>query len=263
MDTRRGDSKVHKAGRPPREAVTLKEHIGRRLSAYALAAGTAGMGVLALVQPLEAEIIYSNSAFPFGGGQGEGDIDINGDGVVDFFGLGSSIGRTFNSGRSEYRRVNADFFAHTGGGIVSRPLAAGAVIGPSQHFVRGTSASRNWFVISGSARSYDTRGGPWLNKADFLGFRFTSDGQLHYGWADFSLSPFGGSFGPYAYDTVPNQSILAGQTSSTPEPGTLGLLALGSLGLGFWRRKKQEAEVSSQESEDRSRRSGVRAPSEV
>jgi hypothetical protein len=41
----------------------------------------------------------------------------------------------------------------------------------------------------------------------------------------------------YAYDTVAGQSILAGQTG-TPEPGTLGLLALGSQGLGFWRRRK-------------------------
>jgi hypothetical protein len=43
----------------------------------------------------------------------------------------------------------------------------------------------------------------------------------------------------YAYDTVANQSIFAGQTTaSTPEPGTLGLLALGSLGFGFWRKRK-------------------------
>jgi hypothetical protein len=45
----------------------------------------------------------------------------------------------------------------------------------------------------------------------------------------------------YAYNTVPDQPILFGQTSSpAPEPGTLGLLALGSLGLGFWRRRKAD-----------------------
>jgi PEP-CTERM motif len=37
--------------------------------------------------------------------------------------------------------------------------------------------------------------------------------------------------------------LLAGQ-SGVPEPGTLGLLALGSLGLSFWRRRKQEPVAS-------------------
>jgi len=41
----------------------------------------------------------------------------------------------------------------------------------------------------------------------------------------------------YAYDTVAGQSLTAGQ-GQAPEPGTVGLLALGSLGLGFWRRRK-------------------------
>lgn len=50
----------------------------------------------------------------------------------------------------------------------------------------------------------------------------------------------------YAYETNPNESIGAGQISEGPEPGTLGLLALGSLGLGYWRRKKQAVENSEQ-----------------
>jgi len=45
------------------------------------------------------------------------------------------------------------------------------------------------------------------------------------------------TLGGFAYDTVAEEPIVAGQ-GLTPEPGTLGLLALGSLGLGLWRRKK-------------------------
>ena len=40
----------------------------------------------------------------------------------------------------------------------------------------------------------------------------------------------------YAYDTVADQAVTAGE-GQTPKPGTLDLLALGSLGLGFWRRR--------------------------
>jgi len=52
----------------------------------------------------------------------------------------------------------------------------------------------------------------------------------------------------YAYNTVPNQPILAGQKSDTdvvgeipPWPDTLGLLALGAQGILFRRRKSERA----------------------
>lgn len=77
----------------------------------------------------------------------------------------------------------------------------------------------------------------------YVGFEFLSNGQTHFGWAHAYVSVSRGSgvtatISEFAYDTVANQSILAGQTTATPEPGTLGLLAFGSLGLGFWRRRK-------------------------
>jgi hypothetical protein len=57
--------------------------MSRRLSAYAIAAGAAGMGTLALVQPVEAEIVYTpahhrilrNTDFF---------LDLNHDGKADF-----------------------------------------------------------------------------------------------------------------------------------------------------------------------------------
>jgi hypothetical protein len=47
----------------------------------------------------------------------------------------------------------------------------------------------------------------------------------------------------YAYETVAKQAITAGQ-GTTPEPGTLGLLALGSLGQDSGGDEKQLAASS-------------------
>jgi hypothetical protein len=52
---------------------------------------------------------------------------------------------------------------------------------------------------------------------------------------------FNGLISENAYDTVPGQSIQAGQTSATPEPGTLSLLALGAAGLAVLRKRKLSA----------------------
>ena len=46
----------------------------------------------------------------------------------------------------------------------------------------------------------------------------------------------------YAYADA-GESILAGQTE-VPEPGTLGLLATGAIGLLLWRRKRSKKDAA-------------------
>jgi hypothetical protein len=79
----------------------------------------------------------------------------------------------------------------------------------------------------------------------YVGLQFLIGGQVHYGWASFSITPPNQLFAGYnevltgyAHNTIADATILAGQ-GTVPEPGTLGLLALGSLGLAFWRRRGQ------------------------
>ncbi|HEV2115487.1 MAG TPA: PEP-CTERM sorting domain-containing protein [Terriglobales bacterium] len=98
-------------------------------------------------------------------------------------------------------------------------------------------------------RIFGTSNGSWeayFQTAGFLGLSFSIDGQNRYAWAylsvvqDHSSGGYDGTLISYAYDTVAGQPLAAGQ-GAVPEPGTLGLLALGSLGLAFWRRRKAVA----------------------
>jgi hypothetical protein len=68
-------------------------------------------------------------------------------------------------------------------------------------------------------------GGHWINVSDkYLGLKFTKDNKIYYGWArmssSYSFSPTPGAYlipgqlilKDYAYNSIPNQPILAGQT---------------------------------------------------
>jgi hypothetical protein len=103
----------------------------------------------------------------------------------------------------------------------------------------------------------------------YLGLKFEVDGKTHYGWARLTVQLPGNylinaTLTGYAYETVPDKGILAGQTaggadaaavssnspdsdtsnssasvanpSDTPRPTSLGTLALGAGGVPLRRR---------------------------
>lgn len=216
----------------------LSEPIHRHLNRYLLAAGAAGVGALALPQPAEGTVVFT-PAHVIVNGVGY-DLDLNHDGIPDFTILNnSSCDITCNA------QVVADRRASLNGveGLPSFALAlpAGARIGPKYAFSG---------VVMASSTSGVTKG-EWVNVADrFLGLKFVIKGQIHFGWARFSVRHHGEGYGAftvaltgYAYETVPGKSILAGQTSvqsvdnshdgiPTLAPGrTLGALALGACAL--------------------------------
>jgi hypothetical protein len=113
-----------------------------------------------------------------------------------------------------------------------------------------------------SAKTYNTIG-DWINvKNRYLGVIFPIHGKTHYGWARLSVQvsrkPFQATaiLTGYAYETIPNKPIIAGQTKgleqrnkedfdasdsltipSSPQPASLGALAMGAPGLSIWRRE--------------------------
>jgi len=228
----------------------LAQPLAERLAAYALGAGAAGVGILTAAQPAEARIVYTPANIHFEKGAL---LDLDNDGTHDFL-----INQTWVSYTAFVRgpslRVRgapgnavAGIFT-SGGKSDALRLARGAKIGPGDSFLRNRNALMGKW--SGIFDYYFF--GYWTNRASgFLGFEFQIDGQAHYGWAEVlitggdALEPFRGVVKGYAYDTVPNQPILAGQKIDgdwigeiPPQPATLGLLALGAPGLDIWRRRQ-------------------------
>lgn len=236
-----------------RKTIEFSESFNKRWLGYA-AAGAAGVGMLATVQPAKADIIYTSAHTTIAPGTSFS-LDLNHDGITDFRLTNAGGFSCFSKACSEWwsRGSMKIYGARAGNGIVGGPnasvLARGAPIGPGQAFYNNRTLGELLGRFSSAPGSFAGWGywgwGPG-GTTGYLGLEFQIGGQTHYGWAALTVSfegekgvgPYYELLTGYAYDTVAGQSIDAGQTSSTPEPGSLGLLALGSLGLGFWRRRK-------------------------
>jgi hypothetical protein len=249
----------------PRKTTNLSDSVQQQLNKYALAAGAAGVGVLAFGQSAEAKIVYTpadtsiapNHVVP---------LDLNHDGIVDF---------GFND---VYRRSHPYGFDHTGllsvipanpankvegysrvNGHYASALRAGVSIGPNAKFTTGPNIMATTFIDTGRVRELNSVcNDRWSGGTGYLGLEFSINGEVHFGWARLSVRCEGlhvfATLTGYAYETVPNAPIVAGQTKGTDDesstgpdaalttppraPVRLGALALGSNGLSIWRREE-------------------------
>jgi len=166
----------------PRTKKQLSESFVKHVNAYGLAAGAAGVSLMALAQPAEAEIIFTpaDSTIPF---NKLVTIDLNHDGNPDF----KFFFYTF-----AYHSFRADLTVgavNTGGGIINgagkyaSPLFRGNNIGPARSFGAGSQV-----MFRSQGADYDSSiysrhvYGPWLNDTNrYLGVEFVIDGATHYG----------------------------------------------------------------------------------
>ncbi len=250
--------------------VVLSAPLNRRLNAYALAAGAAGVAVLACTVPAEgepvcktfsAQLTHTNN-FPLYLTQP----------AVAPFNVAQGTNSTFRSftttGRGTLQWWNRGFFAPNTVGakiLLSNGLPAnlvsGANIGPGGDFSKGKSYGllftygKGELSYRGGGTKTNHRGNLNLTQTDYVGFQFKDSAGVHYGWTRLSVSFEKGRgktmhtilhITGYGYESTPNTAIAAGsctgEISSADEnrsganrpvsSSDLQTAALGRLALG-------------------------------
>jgi hypothetical protein len=200
-------------------------HLDARFARYALLAGAS----IIAAKPAKGSAVVTLEPSPIDFTTGLHFLDVNNDGLTDFFftGISSGMGETALTGFfltvidgstfvTDGRVV--DDFAVNDGGVQVAALGIGAVIGPNVGYQN--QAAMGEFSATGIL---------------FAGLEFYhTSGFLHYGFAEFDPGQLLG----YAYDSTANTPITTFDVTAVPEPGSLEMLALGAAGLEILLRKR-------------------------
>jgi hypothetical protein len=234
---------------------SLSSSLNQKLNAYTLSASAAGVALLAVV-PARAEIVYTATNVQFN--IGVANIDFNHDGVDDIRITASSF--AYHSRRGSVIARTPKTGAAVGHNQVVSALSSGFAIGPTAHFGANNGIMAKYFGIFYGGIYEKGSEGYWRNATNkYVGVRFLISGQTHYGWVRITVSDAGNGYNlnitGFAYETIANQAITAGQTSgvrpvkSELNPAdlpaaahsgpTLGMLAGGALGQPLWRREPE------------------------
>jgi hypothetical protein len=170
-------------------------------------------------------------------------------------------------------------YSTRGRGPLAYALLGGVVIGRKQPFpgklMAIAGAVVGFSVYAGQWLDRSWQRGHLKNR--YLGLKFQIRGKTHYGWARLNVvsthrSITSATLTGYAYETIPNKRIIAGKTKGpndstfnsdslsglddpgpgayltnpildTPQPASLGMLAVGAQGVPLWRRKETALET--------------------
>ena len=241
------------------------DELEQHLSWYVLMAAAAGVGILGPSQPAEAEIVYTK-AHRLIAPNTTIRLDLNHDGIKDFNFKNTftaynvtSYGRLFALPTRQGNQVWGHTILRQG---YASALFPGVRVGAKGQFLPGSGQMASGF-FSGRQNSYGFCVGPWADVTRrYLGLKFVITGAVHFGWARLNVSCSGNGgmvtalLTGYAYESVPNRSIVTGKEksgeekvdrSSAPSTSTdpvaiksanLGHLAQGSIGLSGWRWKR-------------------------
>ena len=240
--------------------VSLSKRIDSRLKLYGTAAAAASVGLLALAEPAQSEIVITNKniPIPFCFVSCPVMVDLNHDGNPDFSFM------LVASGYKEAIHAYLDVTPLDGGGAMggrfssfASALVRGAKIGPSARFVsyRVKLEQSSQCAYSCSGQYSHRFGGPWGGNHPnrFVGVKFLIHGKTHYGWIRVTVTtnknaPMSAEITEYGYETIANKSCGAGLSGpsaaasdrlnleqTSKNSASLGMLAAGSEGMPLWR----------------------------
>src|SRR6218665_1517933 len=157
-------------------------------------------------------------------------IDVNNDNTPDFM-LTSAQAGVLSFVIVQANQVGTGNFVLANGANGALALAAGAPIGlGSSTWVQMNGLNQTMIQVVNGVGS-----GLWSGVSDqYLGLRFVVGLNTYYGWARFSFSNNSNTyvFKDYAYNSVPGQQILAGQTCgsiTSPVISSSGNLCAGTM----------------------------------
>src|SRR5579863_7530897 len=212
------------------------ESLSRQLNAYALAAGAAGVAVLACAVPAEGTPICKNTSAELAQTTSV-PLSPTGRGVAPF-NIAQSTNSTFRSftttGVGTWMWWNRGFFTPNSAGAnvllsngIPADVASGAEIGPGGQFGKGSSYGllftygRGRYSAHGGGTKLKHKGNLSLVQDSFIGFQFSEANQVHYGWARLHVSFVGGPNRKHTiihvlgvgYEDTANTAIAAGSCS--------------------------------------------------
>ena len=221
----------------------LSEPLSRQLNWYALSATAAQVGLLALAPSAEAKVVYTPADKNIAPHQSLR-LDLNHDGKIDF-----KLTNFASCGTDQchYLLFQKPAAGNSAVGyivntqlLLASALNRGTRIGPDAAFHTGTADLLD-IVYSEGPESTAVLGA-WANvKQRYLGLKLKIAGKTHYGWARLNVqvtkTAIAATLTGYAYETIPNKAIVAGQTEGPDvvQPASLGQLARGASTLPAWR----------------------------
>ncbi len=202
---------MEQAQRSSAKPASLPEFLNRQLNGYVVAATAVGVSALAMAQGAEAQIVFTPADKTINTGE-KLLIDLNHDGVADVL-----IREWQCSVSAGFPGNSLQAVPQAGGGVeriypgLAAALSAGSEIGGRKFF-------NSRAGVMATFTNYDVYYfGSWVDyesQAKYLGIKFSSAGEIHYGWARLTVLPGNkdifATLSGYAYETQANTPIRAG-----------------------------------------------------
>jgi len=203
----------------------LPATVHQRLNSYALAASAAGVAVLACSVRADCAPVCKNVYVKL---VGTDTYALNpGRQLIAPFNLAETNNDVSSHSSTAWNR---GFLTPNSAGakaLLSKgypaALASGATIGPGGQFGDGKSYGMLFTYGPANRGTYHHHlANLRLGRFNYVGFKFSSAGENHYGWVRLKVTFQSGGDGPYGtmqipkygYETTPNTAIRAGQCSS-------------------------------------------------